>query len=50
MLARIIIAGVAALVIGCASAALAAPAHRDAPALKPGGCVTDEGQGRYAPC
>lgn len=50
MLARITIAVVAAFVIGSASAALAAPQPLHSPVLKPAGCITDEAQGRIAPC
>lgn len=48
MLARITITLVTAIVIGTASAALAAP--QPLQILKPVGCTTDEGQGRTAPC
>lgn len=48
MLARITMIVVASLVIASASAALAAP--KSLQILTTTGCITDEGQGRFAPC
>jgi len=50
MLSKIAIAIVAALVLGSASVALAAPKTGALPVLKPAGCVTDEGQAREGSC
>jgi hypothetical protein len=49
MLTRMVFALIAAVVLSSASAALAQMQPTHPPVPKPG-CITDEGQGRFAPC